>query len=452
MSANIDDLKFETAVVAACESQDGAVALCKGQNGTAVKNSLELGRSFTFEAKYTPPALLLFRLSISLTKETTLYLQFKPSVISSLAKFTCDAKSKNLPSYFDTIQRHLHHHRSFTRLQFKLNNHGDLITPVGFAIDNHTTESRSTFASITSLATAASFSLYMPRDVLTTAKYKEFYRIWRQLTDPTELRCMYNGVGGALFSLENCNRPYNPTAEAITAVAPTACPPVYDFPPQYNTIEEQSTASESDAATIPVSTPSGYRDDDEGHGVEIPDNVQGYPGKRHYSSDSDNIEQRRVSKRTYQKQAAASPQPKSLGPDPLSLRKAVETLESRIETQQQQIEALKAAMCTLRDQGEDLEERRTDTEGRQDGMDETLELLGARIIEVEQDCDTLQEQLPEMRQGIEACQDRVEEYAENWVEENLGPIFDKFVEKYLEDKAEGFMADLKKKFRSVLDD
>ncbi|KAK8118297.1 uncharacterized protein PG998_002923 [Apiospora kogelbergensis] len=453
MYANAHNLKVDVAVVAVCENADGSIAVCKDQDDTILKNTLEFGPSFTFEAKYTPPALLLFRLSIPLSKEAILYLQFKPSVISSLAKFTCDVKSKTKPECFNTIQRHLYDHRSFTRLQFKLNNHGDLITPIGFAIDHCSAEMRGTFASITSLATTSAFSLYMPRDALPTTKYKDYHRIWRQLADPTELHCMYKGQGGALFNLEDHDRPSSSTTEATDA-SPAVSPPVYDLPPQYNLIDGQSNASESDVATIPVTTPLGYRINHEKNGCE-PHDVQENCNKRCHSSDSENANQRRVLKRrTVQRQAvAALSQPKLTTVDPSpSLRDVIGTLESRIEDQQQQIEVLKAEIRTLQNHGEDLEEYRNDMEGRQEGIEETLEIMSTRFIELEQDRDMLQEELPEMRQGIETCQDRIEECAEDWIQENIGPKFDTYLEKYIEDKTKTFMADLKRKFRSVLDD
>lgn len=267
MSVNTDVLRgpvrFTHAVIA--DSDD--------ENGTTAMNSLELGQLLTFDANYTPPATVLFSLSISLTKQATLYLRFTPSVISSLKKISCNEKDDNSPPCFDTIQRLLGGDRSFTRLQFHLCSRGQLIVPIGFDPNRCDAKVRRTFALVTLLAATSTFSLYLPRDRLPNVKYQAFYRAWRMSSAPTDLRKMYNGKGGALFSTEDQDRFLSSIPGAVTTVATN--PPSYDSPPNYNGLEhsspprasQQPTPSEleSDIATIAASTPLAFRDDDEGH-------------------------------------------------------------------------------------------------------------------------------------------------------------------------------------------
>ncbi|KAK8064306.1 hypothetical protein PG996_008958 [Apiospora saccharicola] len=82
-------VQFTHEVVAACDDQ------------------VELNaQSFTFDAKYTPPATVLFSLSIAVA-ESVFYLQFTPSNISSLKKSTChDGNNKTRPACFDAIRHH----------------------------------------------------------------------------------------------------------------------------------------------------------------------------------------------------------------------------------------------------------------------------------------------------------------------------------------------------------
>ncbi|KAK8007210.1 hypothetical protein PG989_001200 [Apiospora arundinis] len=156
-------------------------------DGAGVMNSLELGQSFTFNAKYTPPAALLLSLSIPFTEQVTLYLRFPPGLVSSLEKNTCNENDDAHPPYFDIIQRHLHNCRSFTRLQFKLHSRGQLITPAGFVLGDYDTKARHTFALVTTLAAALALSLYLPRDDLTNAKYQVFWYLRLSWSDQAVL-------------------------------------------------------------------------------------------------------------------------------------------------------------------------------------------------------------------------------------------------------------------------
>jgi hypothetical protein len=220
------------------------VAVCDNQNGTAATNRLQLGNSFMFNAQYEPPGAVLFWLSVSLTKETTLYVRFKPSVISSLKRFACNNPTKR-PPMFDTIQGHLDGHRSFTRLEFELRNYGELV-PIGFDLEDYEDQVHR-FESINSLATTLNFSLYMPLDTFRKPDHQFFYRFINPPSDPpeeqnaallriTNLLDLYQGKGGELFhSVSQDGQP----------------PPCYDLlpPPKYKIAEGHSRTSQHTTAS-----------------------------------------------------------------------------------------------------------------------------------------------------------------------------------------------------------
>lgn len=275
---------FEYKVVAVCDDHDRRAAV----------KSADLGQSFTFIAKYMPPGVVLFRLCISLTEGPALYLQFTPSAIWSLEKFNCGEKNDNHPPDFDTVRRHLvGRPRSFTRLQFKLRSRGSIITPDKFLVSDYDTQARYITASIISLATASSFSLYMPHEALPKADYRLLYGAykdrpalteaqdaeWKRMTD---LRTMYNGNGGVLFSIEDQDRLLNSISKTVVPTI-AADLPSYEPPPDYDAEErnsslpssQQPTASESDDVTVATPTPPRYRRNHEGHCPENPVDAKG---------------------------------------------------------------------------------------------------------------------------------------------------------------------------------
>lgn len=277
------------------------VAVCDDDGAAAVK-SIDLGQSFTFVAKYMPPGVVLFRLCISLTEGPTLYLQFTPSAIWSLEKSHCGEKNDNRLPDFDTVRRHLvGRPRSFTRLQFKLRSRGNVITPNGFVVSDYDTQARHITASIISLATASTFSLYMPHEALPKTDYQVFYRAykdrptlteaqdakWKRMTD---LRTMYNGNGGALFSIEDQDRLLDSISKTVVPTIATDLPS-YEPPPDYDVEEQNSslpssqqpTASDSGHDTIAASTPRGYEE----YQLDEPVDVKGHGSKRDWSSEGD---------------------------------------------------------------------------------------------------------------------------------------------------------------------
>lgn len=274
------------------------VAVCEGQHETDAANSINLGRSFKFEANYRPSATVLFKLSVTLTEDVTLYLRFTPDVIASLKKLACSNEGDNRPPYFDTIQRHLNSHRSFTRLEFRLHPYrrGQLIVPKGFDPNhyNNNGEACRVLASIASLAAASTFSLYMHDRDLPKTQYQTVYNAYQSWPSATktqnealermmDLRTLYKGKGGARLDIKTQDGLSSLIPGAVAPTIPIG-PPNYDCLPKYGDQDDllpssqQSTApgSESDVATIAAPTPPGYEEGDHHRrGSETPGDIVG---------------------------------------------------------------------------------------------------------------------------------------------------------------------------------
>ncbi|KAK8127997.1 hypothetical protein PG984_009105 [Apiospora sp. TS-2023a] len=449
-------------------------------DGAVVMNSLELGQSFTFNAKYTPPAALLFSLSILLTEQVTLHLRFPPGLVSSLEKNTCNENDDAHPPYFDIIQRHLHNCRSFTRLQFKLHSRGQLITPAGFVLSDYDTKARHTFALVTSLAAALAFSLYLPRDVLTNAKYQVFYQAWKRNSVPIDLRDMYNGTGGKLYTIEDQDRLLSSIPGAVVTTVATD-PPSYNSLPTYSDEgqsfllppSQQSTTSESDTVAVP--TPPGYRNENE----EQLGGVKEHCSKRDWSSDSENTNQRGQWKR---RAIDASPQPgvPSVTLDPLEVQVQREEMEQLRKNQEALIVLVKQLQeenCMLRSGREELQcqemqqlrRNQEALEARMEKQEEETGILQSRNEEFEEHInkmERLQEDIAdevasrdahvhELRQDHETLR----ELSENWMEEvkdEAKDIMEVMIGKHMQGKAEdatiNIENDIRERLRRAFDD
>ncbi|KAK7957267.1 uncharacterized protein PG986_006489 [Apiospora aurea] len=465
------------------------VAVCEDVHGTAIatKNTLELGCSVQFHVECLPPTALVFRLRLNLTAETILYLQFTPAVISSLARSNCDSKNvATHPSCYDVVRAHLGGRKSFTRLQFSLRGHGDVITPAGFALDEYDADARRTFASIASLATAPACSLYMPREALPNKTWRVFYQAYQQSTALTDLRNLYNGNGGTLFRIQGHDQdekeeeedddrsssislpPSLPAEATVGTIAAATAPPSYDdVPPQYNQDDnkirrssplpssQESTASETDAATVAVATPPGYRRvEQESRPQMTPRDVKELGSKRCWSSDGENTPQ--YNRRPMKRRGPRELSEHGFGskpPDLVAQATDHDHYRRRIEALETGMEQLRAEMGLLRRQNGDLEEGHAGLESRQEAMAETLETMGADVDELAQEMsNTVQEQLPEMRQELDDWQSTVQDYMEGWVRNNIGQHMERYMADYVDDTARGFLADLKGRIRSSLDD
>ncbi|KAK8029498.1 hypothetical protein PG993_010789 [Apiospora rasikravindrae] len=485
-------VRFAHAVVAVCDDQDGRVAM----------NSVDLGKSFKFHATYTPSATVLFKLTIALTKEVTLYLQFTPSVISSMEKTSCDEQDENRPRGFDIIQRHLDGHRSFTRLRFRLRSRGQLIVPVGFDHNHCNDQTRHTLALIASLAATSTFSLYMPHNVLPKPKYDVFLDAYThssamiqyqhvELERMMDLRKMYNGKGGKLYTIEDQNRLLSLMPGVVVPTVTNDHPPSYERPPDYNIEEQssllppsqQSTASESDNATVAAPTPPGYRRNNEGPWPEKPSDAKRHHSKHGWSSegdgsnDSGNAKRYRHRKRRamdaslhseissvglgrvegmiealetrFQEQIEQLKSEVRVGKSKeIEQLGRIETLEAQGENQQAKIEQLRVQVKQqqeeigmLRNGHEDLVESHYEIERRQDEMEDTLNSVEAQVDGAVRDCEDLKG-LPE----------NVEDMVEVLAKDIMVPMVEAYMDGKAEDVAVNIGNIVKEKLRRALDD
>ncbi|KAK8085905.1 hypothetical protein PG994_000879 [Apiospora phragmitis] len=419
------------------------VAVCEGpqhETTTATTNSVHLGRSFRFEATYKPAASILFRLSFTLADDVTLYLRFTPDLIASLKRMACggnegggdsDNNHNNRPPHFETIRRDLDSPRgTLTRLQFSLHSHrrGQFIVPKGFDPNHYNNnnngggggeeETRRILASLAALAAAPTFSLYMHDRDMPKAQYQAVYHAYQSwpaatgaqieaLEQMTDLRTLYKGRGGALLDAE---------AQDGLLLLPgyTECPPEYtgpasDYllpPSQQSTASKAASSSSSDVATVAVSTPPGYRDNDHrcGHGgAEEPS------GKRIWSSGSEKASSWRPSA----KRRAKGPSPRQQQQQHDNAT-SIEALQAELRGQREQVEILEEENVQLQSRIQDLEERLATMEELQETVDDKV-----AVVEVNHDSLRLDHEGLEERFTAYEAEDR----ATDWLEPGWSGTF-----------------------------
>ncbi|KAK8013664.1 hypothetical protein PG991_009257 [Apiospora marii] len=410
------------------------VAVCEGPHETATINSVHLGRSFKFEASYHPSPSL-FKLSFTLADNVTLSLRFVPDVISSLKKIACRDTDDNL--HFETIRHALDSHRTFTRLQFNLYPHrrAQFVVPTSFDPNYCDDEARRVLASLASLAAAPTFSLYMHDRDIPKAQYQAIYRTYQSWPSATstqiealerlmDLRTLYKGKGGTLLD-----------AEVVDGLLGYDCPPEYPGPDDHLLPpSQQSTASKaasSDVATVAVSTPPGYRDNDLGHAcTDMPADIQVFSAymrpersKRTWSSGSE--KEKAQSWRRSAKRRATGPLPQHEDGTVRDLRDQVEQLQEENDE--------------LRSRVQDLEDRlAAKMQDLQELVDEKVALAEANHAELRQDHEQLERQVASYEDGAIG----------DWIE----PI----VQKHIHDRAEEIVVsirnDVRRQLRRAFDD
>lgn len=248
-----------------------------------------LDESLVLKVTQAPDAIL-FRLSIRLAEDVTIYLQLEPRHIRSLNKTDCSPTSSDCPPRFDAICQFLGA-RSLAHLQFRLRVCGDLITPAQFDLTKYDDTARRTFEAVASLATAVAFSLYITHKLLPNRTYQRFEKAFQNVRSGTadliklqrmaDFGRLYTGSGGVLLTFPT------PVLDAAAATVATDPQRGRDTPPAYEYVEgcapllstsQQSTASESDT-TVAVKTPRRY--DRERTDVSPPAYSQGTHTQQH---------------------------------------------------------------------------------------------------------------------------------------------------------------------------
>ncbi|KAH0419557.1 hypothetical protein CcaCcLH18_14357 [Colletotrichum camelliae] len=489
--SSAEDARFVHTVFAVREDQDG------GQPAF-------IDQPFKLNAVYQSSASALFRLSTSITDsasiKTTIYLQITPDRVASLQNTTCDTSDTNdrIPPCLERVRQRLGVKSLVTRLQFKLHSglHAQLIVPTDFAYDEAPdSPARHAFRSIASLATVPTFSVYMPHNVLPMMKFETFVQAVRQFANLTatqrqsyermvDLRRLYSGKGGVVFTPEEDqiagplrdgerNRSATPSTESCASTVPfDTVPRQQDSPPEYiECVAEgpqprvSSTAAVAGAAAF-TKSPGG------GDALpEYSDTKRQHPrlqtSKRMLHCGSEEIDLHPSSKRAHFQRSfitvhattrnAQHPEERSE-----SRYADAECVQSRLavllEEQRQQIERLREDVEELRRRNKELEGRHDevedncgDLENRQTETEETVESLLIHTGELDDECEKLGKQMPDMCDEMEDwvkdnMGDAMKEHMSKWLEENMAETLNG----YINEKVAAQIAQMKAKMRKAL--
>ncbi|KAH6647232.1 hypothetical protein BKA67DRAFT_540679 [Truncatella angustata] len=202
------------------------------EQGDTGQSSLGLMHQFvTLDASFDPSASILFRFSLVVSNGIPLYLQILPDRVASFERISHDSAHRD-PG-LDIVRNELDGVRRLVCLRFRLYKAGHLITPVGFEIDRSDAEALHNFNSITSLAAALDFCVYMRPDVLTKSKFAVFHNAIKEPRDAAQIAALewradpsrlYNGKGGEVVTQG---------AESVSSPASCASTVAVDSPPGY---------------------------------------------------------------------------------------------------------------------------------------------------------------------------------------------------------------------------
>ncbi|KXH45932.1 hypothetical protein CSAL01_09160 [Colletotrichum salicis] len=464
-----------------------------------------LNQPFKLNAVHHSSTSILFRLSIAITdtdsahNKTILYLQITPDRIASLRHATCDTAdaSDERPPCLERVRQRLGAKRFVTRLQLRLHRglHAQLIAPAGFAreqagVKPPDSPTQQTLASITSLATASTFSLYLPHNVLPMAKVQAFIEAVRQFPNLTaaqrqsyervvDLRRLYNGKGGIVFTPEvvHSGSPLRDGEDnrAITldTTESQSCASTVPFdtvprdqaspPPQYDECGKEGQQP-SAAAIVDDILP-------EYDNTERQSNASNAAKRGLQHCGSEEIDLRTSSKRIYLQRpftttyttARNANRPKEKSQSPLidsecsgSHSRLVYLLEQQcqhIQRLQADIKELERRNKELEGWHDEIEETCCEIENRQKETDETLESLLVHTGELDDECEKLGKQVPDICDNMEDwvkdnLGDAMKEYMDKWFEENMA----KTVNGYIHDKVAAQIADTKARMRKALQD
>ncbi|OHE91450.1 hypothetical protein CORC01_13269 [Colletotrichum orchidophilum] len=459
MSSSGGDVRFAHTVFAVREDKDG-------------RQPEFLDQPFKLNAVYHSSTSILFRLSVAITdnafNKITIYLQITPDRIASLRHTTCDTTdtSNDRPPCLERVRQRLGAKRLMTRLQLRLHSglYAQLIAPTGFTLDEiPESPVRHPFASAASLATASIFSLYVPHNVLPMTKIHAFVQAVQQFPNLTaaqrqlyerrvDLRRLYNGKGGIVLTPQEVqsgsllrdrehSRATTPaTSESCASTVPFDAVPRYqETPPQYEErINDGQQPQASLAAAAFVKELLGcdnalpeYSDTEQKHNVPN-------ASKRWLHCGSEDIDLNPRSKRTCSERSFTSiyttpsnahcleekPQPQHVDPEcsQSGLMFLLKQQCQQIERLQADIEELKRRNKELQVRHDEAEDNCCKLENRQSEIEETVESLLIHTGELDDECEKLGKQMPDI------CDDM-----EDWVKDNLGNAMKEHVSKWLEE-------------------
>lgn len=449
------------------------------------------------DAVYKPSTSVLFRLSVPITDsastKTTIYLQITPDRISSLRNMTCDATdtSERVPPCLDRVRERLGGARFVTRLQFQLHtdSHAQLVVPTDFNLqDTPDSPSQRMFKSVSSFAAASLFSLYMPHNVLPIKKFQNLAEAVRQFAALTaaqrhayermvDLRSLYHGKGGVVFTRENQDHAESPATTASDAATESDAATVAfdtpsryrDSPPRYEECpsEGHKSTDQPDAATVsadkpavaesPAPSPVGCAppayDDDE------PRFKHPMVGKRVLNCGSEDIDLHSAAKRRYAR--TSKPTEKISRSQSVGLDCSFESrLQFQLERQRQQIERLQDDIKALQKRNKELEGRHNELEenhgvleNRQVETEEAVESILVHTGELDEECERLGKQVPDIGDEVEdwmKCNmgDTAKDIMADWLKESMSET----IQEYIAKQVTAQIAEVKTKMRSALGD
>ncbi|KAK7946945.1 uncharacterized protein PG986_011266 [Apiospora aurea] len=473
-----DETRFAQSVFAVREEDDGP------DGAEFVDHSLKL------DVVHKPSTSVLFRLSLgipiaidSTSTKVTIYLQITPDRIISLRNTPCDTSdTERTPPCLDRVRERLGGARFVTRLQFQLHPglHAQLVVPTDFSLhEAPDSPARRLFASVSSLATASLFSLYMPHNVLPIKRSRSFEQAIRQFSTLTatqrhafermvNLRGLYRGKGGVVYTPKE--------QDVATTAAPDA------------TASDATT--ESDAATVAFDTPSRYRD------LPLPPPPEYEESPRDTAIGSTNSPEKPVSVDSVacdcappayddgEKQCRSTSKrllhcgsedvdlypPKRMFRHPRKVQMSDKVsrlppttpsrLQLQLERQQRQIEQLQEDIKTLQKRNKELEGRQGELEenhgvleNRQGETEEAVESVLVHTGELDEECERLGKQVPDIGDEVEdwmksSMGDTMKDYMADWLKENMSDS----IQDYISQQVTAQIAEVKTKMRSALGD
>ena len=484
-----ESFTFKQDVVAALDNQD----ICR-QDARPDTSSISLAQPFKLVAKYDPSATVLFRMTISLpTKpdKTIIYLQFTSEMVTLLHQSAWGNKDgkANSSQYFKAIQSCLNGPRSFIRLQFRLSNHCQLIVPHGFDGKDLYGEAHLTFATVTSLASANNFSLYMKHHALPGAYYNSIFKACDSSSALTEAqrarlaelkdpRMMYGGKGGKIF----CTKDQDAQSTRV-----------YDENPHQSTIlprnmvlKHPRSPQRPDQRLIPlphlphrpteriVKDSIGFQPTVKvcmlQPPIECPITSTQHAhfsrsslicwsescGKRGLSIESDSFHHV-IGRKRQATHVLSQPQFFSAGLGPHEVLDCIQTLQVTVHKLQ----------ATVHEQAQHIGRLNTEIkvlEDRIEGVEENEKVLDNTVLEVKSQVETNQEEMAEqlevmsadvheLRQGVESVteclEERVKESVDSMVDENVLHIAMEAVVKFKKEFEENLVESLTKTCRST---
>ncbi|KAK1992661.1 hypothetical protein LX36DRAFT_674399 [Colletotrichum falcatum] len=442
-----------------------------------------------------------------------IYLQITPDCLDSLHFEPCKKTNGRLP-HLDDVRRQLGNEGDLTRLQFRLRRgiHAQLIvsndSPDYEALAD---PARHTFDLVASVA-ASSFSLYLPANklrnelldacveavmrssVLTQEEFRSYQRA-------VNLKRLYRGKGVKVLAASDYNRSSQADGQRNRSTSPAtndSCATTVDFdtvprdqgsPPQYGECVSEGKKPRTisdDAANLVENSrvdyaPPKYSETDElrtptfvskrlrPHGSE--DVLSPNPKRLLSRGSFTAISATAVTRNARRLEAKSRPE---LDDADIDDRVLLRNLMRRVAQQEEQIKHLRQGQQSKQLQQEkiikqlqdDVEKLRQHTEGgyrelegicdnlacRQDRAEEDLENLDVHTSELDEICDKLEEQIPNVSDQMG---DVLEEYMGYWVKEHLSDWvkehMEKLVSKHMGKGGEGDLAGLLREFPSASD-